>query len=147
MNPIITKVLGLFSSGNVIKDLGDIIDKTTTNKEEKIKAVTDYYTQIAESGLKQYEAEIKDRESARIREIEIAKAGKNDFMMWVTGIVGLLGFLFIHYSLVFIKIPTENKELFMHLVGVSETITVGIFGYFFGSSRGSDRKTEILSKK
>lgn len=147
MNPIITKILGIFSSGNVVKDLGDIVDNVTTNKEEKIKAVTEYYTSIAESGLKQYEAEIRDRETARLREIEIAKVGKTDWMMKVVGMVGLASFMFLIYALIFRTIPSDNKELFAHLIGIVEGVALGIFGYYFGTSRSSDRKTEILSKK
>ena len=51
--------------------------------------------QEAEFEQMAFELEAADRASARNREIEIAKAtGGNDWMIIITGIVGLLSFMF-----------------------------------------------------
>ena len=39
-----------------------------------------------------YKAEVSDRDSARKREIEVTKTGKNDWLFNLTGIVGLGAF-------------------------------------------------------
>ena len=44
-----------------------------------------------------YKLEVADRDSARKREIEITKAGGNDWMMNVTGVIGLACCVFIIY--------------------------------------------------
>jgi hypothetical protein len=63
-----------------------------------------------------YELEVKDRESARNREIEIVKAGKFDYLFNLTGLIGLGVFVFIVYAIVYLEIPKENKEIFIHLI-------------------------------
>ena len=78
--------------------------------------------------------EVQDRESARNREIEIAKVHRFDFLFFLTGIVGLSVFCFIVYAIVYLQIPDQNKEIWIHLIGISEGVVLSIFGYYFGSS-------------
>jgi len=81
-----------------------------------------------------FELEVKDRDSARNREIEVGKTGKFDFLFYLTGFVGLSVFCFIVYAIVFLQIPDSNKEIWIHLIGISEGVVLSIFGYYFGSS-------------
>ena len=81
-----------------------------------------------------YELEVRDRESARNREIEIAKNNKFDILFNMTGIIGLGVFCFIVYAITYLQVPEDNKELWIHLIGISEGIVISIFGYYFGSS-------------
>ena len=78
--------------------------------------------------------EVQDRESARNREIEIAKIHKFDFLFYMTGFVGLSVFCFIVYAIVYLQIPDQNKEIWIHLIGISEGVVLSIFGYYFGSA-------------
>ena len=91
--------------------------------------------QEAEFEQMAFELEAADRASARNREIEIAKAtGKTDWMMVITGIVGLVSFLFTIYAVVYIENVREN-ELFIHLMGMIEGVVIGnIFAYYYGAS-------------
>jgi hypothetical protein len=97
-------------------------------------------SQKAEFARMAFELESADRASARNREIEVAKAtGKQDWMMWVTGIVGLLSFMFTIYAVVYIDSVREN-ELFIHLMGMIEGVVIGnIFAYYYGASVKKDR--------
>jgi hypothetical protein len=81
-----------------------------------------------------YELEVQDRDSARNREIEIAKIHKFDFLFYLTGIIGLSIFCFIVYAIVYLQIPDQNKDVWIHLIGISEGVVLSIFGYYFGSS-------------
>ena len=81
-----------------------------------------------------YELEVADRDSARKREVEKAKSGGFDFMFNLTGVIGLGAFAFIIYAIVYLQIPESNKEVWIHLIGISEGIVLSIFGYFFGSA-------------
>ena len=87
-----------------------------------------------------FELEAADRASARNREIEIAKAtGKTDWMMVITGIVGLVSFLFTIYAVVYIENVREN-DLFIHLMGMIEGVVIGnIFAYYYGASVKKDK--------
>jgi len=86
-----------------------------------------------------YELEVRDRESARTREVEVKKAGKQDWMMLITGVVGLASFVFTIYAVVYIEDVREN-DLFIHLMGMIEGVVIGnIFAYYYGTS-SQDRK-------
>ena len=81
-----------------------------------------------------YKLEVADRDSARKREVEIAKAGGNDWMMNVTGVVGLSCFMFVVYAVVYIPDVLHN-ELFVHLMGMVEGVVIGnIFAFYYGTS-------------
>jgi len=85
-----------------------------------------------------YEMEIADRDSARRREVEVKKAGGQDWMMFVTGLVGLASFVFTIYAVVYVPSVTDN-DLFVHLMGMIEGVVISnIFAYYYGTS--SDKK-------
>lgn len=108
----------------IIKNLVDVEPNLTPEEKQQIhKQVTELY-----------ELEVADRDSARKREVEIAKAGGNDWMMNVTGVVGLTCFVFIIYSVVYIPEVLDN-ELFIHLMGMVEGVVIGnIFAFYYGTS-------------
>lgn len=81
-----------------------------------------------------YRLEVEDRDSARRREVEKAKTGGFDFMFNLTGLIGLLSFAFIIYAIVYLQIPENNKEVWIHTIGIIEGIVLSIFGYFYGSA-------------
>lgn len=81
-----------------------------------------------------YTLEVADRDSARKREVEKAKTGQFDLMFNLTGIIGLLAFAFIIYAIVYLEVPENNKEVWIHLIGICEGIVLSIFGYFYGSA-------------
>ena len=86
-----------------------------------------------------YALEVSDRDSARKREVEISKTSNFDLMFNLTGIIGLSSFAFIIYAIVYLTIPEPNKEVWIHLIGITEGIVLSIFGYFFGSAVRKNR--------
>jgi len=96
-------------------------------------------SQLHQELVELYELEVADRDSARKREVEIAKTGRFDLMYNLTGMVGLGAFAFIVYAIVYLEIPSENKEVWIHLIGICEGIVLSIFGYFFGSAVKQDK--------
>ena len=109
----------------IVKNLIDVDDSMTAEQKAELKKEL-------------YELEVADRDSARKREAEIKKAGGQDWMMFITGIVGLASFIFMIYAVVYISSVTEN-DLFVHLMGVIEGVVVSnIFAYYYGTS--SDKK-------
>lgn len=119
--------------GDVLPDKGvlGIVKNLISSSDElapEDKAIAlDYLKEV-------FELEIKDRDSARNREIEIAKVHRFDFLFYLTGMVGLSVFCFIVYAIVYLQIPDQNKEIWIHLIGISEGVVISIFGYYFGSS-------------
>ena len=108
----------------VVKNLINMSDKFTPEEKEV----------LTEDLAQMYEIEVKDRESARLREVEISKAGRHDFLFTLTGLIGLGVFCFIVYAIAFLQIPDANKEIWIHLIGISEGVVLSIFGYYFGSA-------------
>jgi hypothetical protein len=90
--------------------------------------------------IEAYKAEVSDRDSARNREVELAKAGKHDWLFNLTGIVGLSAFGVIIWAIIALEIPEENKELFYHLIGIIEGIALSIYGFYFGTSMKDNEK-------
>lgn len=119
--------------GDVLPDKGvlgvvkNLIDNDTEmTPEEK--------AQMHEELVQLYELEVADRDSARKREVEKAKTGGFDLMFNLTGVIGLAAFAFIIYAIVYLEVPENNKEVWIHLIGICEGIVLSIFGYFYGSA-------------
>jgi len=114
----------------VIKNLIDT--DPDMSDEEKAQA----HDQLVEL----YRLEVEDRDSARKREAAIINAGGKDWMMTLTGIVGLAAFAFLVYTVVTTQVPETNKEIFIHMIGIVEGVALSIFGYYFGSAVKKDDK-------
>lgn len=114
----------------VIKNLIDT--DPDMSDEEKAQA----HDQLVEL----YRLEVEDRDSARKREASIVNAGGKDWMMSLTGIVGLAAFAFLVYVVVTTNVPEGNKEIFIHMIGIVEGVALSIFGYYFGSAVKKDGK-------
>ena len=127
---LLNKVLPDKGVIGVLKDVLDL-DEDLTPEDKEL---------AAQALVRAYEAEVSDRDSARKREVEVAKTGKNDWLFSLTGVVGLGSFAVIIWAILALEIPTENKELFYHLIGIVEGISLSIFGYFFGTSMKDDKK-------
>jgi hypothetical protein len=124
----------------IIQTIGDVLPSNGTlgivkNLINLSDELTDEDKEIAKKDLIEMEQiMLKDRESARNREVEIAKLQKIDILFYLTGLVGLASFCFMIYAIVYLTIPTDNKEVWIHLIGITEGIVISIFGYYFGSS-------------
>jgi hypothetical protein len=65
----------------------------------------------------------------------------------VTGAVILAMFSVVIYALAFKVIPEGNREIFVHTLGIVEGAVITIVTYYYGSSSGSKRKTELLEEE
>ena len=130
---LLGKVGGILPESGVLGVLKEVIDTDDSlsqeEREEAHKAL-----------IEAYEAEVADRSSARSREVEVAKAGKSDWLFNITGLVGLGSFGVIIWAILALDIPETNKELFYHLIGIVEGVSLSIFGYYFGTSMKDNEK-------
>lgn len=118
--------------GDVLPSSGALgVVKNILDKDENIDPATKQM--LHEQLVETYKLEVEDRDSARKREVEILKTGSKDWMMNVTGIIGLGSFIFLIYAIVFITVPEHNSELMIHTTGIVEGIVLSIVGYYFGS--------------
>jgi len=124
-------------AGNFLPDKGglgvikNIIQKDDTiSAENKVQLLEAY-----EDDMRAFELEVQDRDSARKREVELAKVKGTDWMMYATGIVGLVSFIAMVVAVIWIPSVQENK-LFVHLMGIVEGVVISnLFAYYYGTSK------------
>ena len=131
LGKILSKISGVLPKEGVLGVLRDVLDgDNTLTPEEKESALNE--------ALEAYKLEVSDRDSARKREVHLRKYG-TDWMFNVTGIVGLLAFGFLVYTVVTTPVPETNKEIFIHMIGIVEGVALSIFGYYFGSAKKDNK--------
>ena len=107
------------------------------------KAENDFALQMKELGFKDLEAleaiAAGDRASARNLAIQTKDWTPRILAVAITvGFFGLLWFLSRH------EVPAGSRDLLNIMLGSLGAAWMGVVTYYFGSSAGSDRKTEIL---
>jgi len=69
-----------------------------------------------------------------------------DIYMYLLGALIVIGF-FVILIVVFRKVmPVENKEIGLMVIGALVAKFGDVVNYFFGSSKGSADKTELMNK-
>lgn len=55
-------------------------------------------------------------------------------------------FCFQAYVLAYVEIPLNNEKIFTHFMGIVDASMGFIVGYYFGTSKSSAKKTELIDK-
>ncbi|MGF6299010.1 hypothetical protein OKW42_002340 [Paraburkholderia sp. WC7.3d] len=92
-----------------------------------------------------------ESDMARIATSDIASAramavANRDWVPKVLAMAVTTGFFGILLLMAFQPLPGTNKDLVNVIVGALGTAWISIIGYYFGTSVGSKRKTELLAK-
>jgi hypothetical protein len=101
-------------------------------------------------GLQELGMYLKDTESARDREVQIATSEKAPLLNKIVTPVLALSILLLTFVLfgvvMFDNAPVEStrKDILIYILGVLSAIASQIVSYYFGSSAGSKEKTEAL---
>jgi len=84
----------------------------------------------------------KDRDSARNMAIQLRDVTPRILAYAVTtGFFSLLCFMLVR------PVPQESKDILNIMLGALGAAWVNIIGFYFGSSAGSERKTELMGQK
>ena len=124
--------------------VGDLIssNKLTAEQIAQVKlAEIELQKQAQELGLNFEKLEVEDRKSAR----DMQSATRSMMPPLLAGAV-TIGFFSIMVMMFFNKIDSNNPAILM-MLGSLGTAWTGIIAYYFGSSAGSQAKTDLLSKK
>jgi hypothetical protein len=70
-----------------------------------------------------------------------------DTYQYVLGALVVAGFFVLLYLLLRGEVPEGNKDLLNLVVGALIGSFATVVGYFFGSSKGSSEKNELMNKK
>ena len=124
--------------------VGDLIssNKLSADQIAQVKiAEIELQKQAQELGLNFEKLEVEDRKSAR----DMQSITKSIMPPLLAGAV-TIGFFSIMVMMFFNKIDDSNPAILM-MLGSLGTAWTGIIAYYFGSSAGSQAKTDLLSKK
>ena len=138
INPSLGRVLkGALSVGDAIKMVGD----SDASHEEKLM--------LQEFISKQHEIDVADRTSAREREADILAAGGSDILQKTIGwsvAIAFLGMLMAVVGVIDIDLSGAHKDMFNVGFGAVSAKMTSIVSYYFGSSKGSKIKTQMMNK-
>jgi hypothetical protein len=134
----VSKAIGVDEDkvGDLIKD-----NKLTAEQIAQVKvAEIELQKQAQELGLNFAKLEVDDRKSAR----EMQAATRSIVPPALAAIV-TVGFFGILVMMLLGKVDSNNPAILM-MLGSLGTAWTGIIAYYFGSSAGSQAKTDLLSK-
>ena len=137
INPALGGILdGALNVGDAIKMIG----QSDVTADEKVM--------LQEFALKQYEAEVQDRATARQREALVAASGGSDILFKTIGWTISLTFLAVVAGAVGLwEVPEESQRLFDMGFGAVVAMMTSVVSYYFGSSSGSKAKTQMMSNQ
>lgn len=157
--PLPSFITNLFTSGGskLIETISNTVDEFTLSNEEKeaikiklIEATNTHIHSMEQEATKQMAIEQLEMDSARKREIDIANSAQAPLLnKIITPVLALLvlGSTFIFWYIIIFKDLNPQKEILISgIIGSLTTISMGVIGYYFGSSIGSKDKQTQLDK-
>lgn len=133
--PQIAEVVGdVLPNEGVLGIIKNLIQKEKMSAED----LKEFQRLTNEITIEVARLEQKDKESARVREVEyIKQTGHADWMMIFVGLSIILTFVGLMVLIVFKPIPSENEHIVVNAVGILEGMVLSVAGYYYGSSLGS----------
>ena len=132
-----------------------VLDKVMPNPQAKAEAQAKLMEMAQQGELAQLEAQVKEMQSARDREVQIATSASapmlNEIVTPILAL-GTVGLTFILFGvIIFVDVDTDSKDILIYVLGALTSAVTMVLGYYFGSSAGSKEKSaqldEIMEKK
>ena len=132
-----------------------VLDKVLPDPGAKAEAQAKLMEMAQKGQLAELESHVKEMDSARRREIEIATSAAAPILnKIVTPILalGTVGLTFILFAvIIFVDVDANSKDILIYVLGALTSAVTMVLGYYFGSSAGSKEKSQqlddILEKK
>lgn len=165
MLPLLAPILTQLASAGMQKVVDAVLDKGTAAVEEKLgitltpdageKLSDEKIASLKEAAMKHeefmFEQEVKDRSSARQREVDIAS---NEHVPLINKVItpylaiAVISASFVLFAiLIFVDVRPEAKDILIYILGVLSAAVTQILSYYFGSSQGSKDKSELMALK
>lgn len=106
------------------------------------QADNEFKAKMKELDIKEEDIHMKDRDSARQRQVNM-----RDWTPTALALVVLVAWGFAQHHLLTEIIPEGNRELVAAALRTLDMLLGMAFMYFFGSSKGSKDKTDLLQEK
>lgn len=132
-----------------------VLDKVIPDPGAKAEAQAKLMELAQKGELAQLEAHVKEMQSARDREVQIATSEHAPLINKIVTPVLALGTVVLSFILfgviIFVDVDNESKDIIIYVLGALTSAVTMILGYYFGSSVGSKEKSlqldEILEKR
>jgi hypothetical protein len=132
-----------------------VLDKVMPDPNAKAEAQAKLMEMAQRGELAQLEANVKEMQSARDREIQIATSSAAPMLNKIVTPVlalGTVGLTFILFGvIIFVDVDSDSKDILIYVLGALTSAVTMVLGYYFGSSAGSKEKSaqidELLEKK
>jgi len=132
-----------------------VLDKVMPDPNAKAEAQAKLMEMAQRGELAQLESHVKEMQSARDREIQIATSEAAPMLNKIVTPVlalGTVGLTFILFGvIIFVDVDADSKDILIYVLGALTSAVTMVLGYYFGSSAGSKEKSaqldEILDKK
>lgn len=138
--PEVLEVAGNLTGIEALERAGDII----RGKSEMSEADKEIMLSQIEAAKEVEIARLADLDSARRREVELAKTGRTDWMMKLVGVV-ILALLITSVITVFF-FDLSNKDMAHFILGEIFGFGGSMVFFYFGSSKSSQDKTELMRR-
>lgn len=70
---------------------------------------------------------------------------KVDILQFMVAVTVLFVFLLVVLALIYRVIPDANKEILIHVLGIIEGAIMTLVSFYYGSSKGSQKKSDTIS--
>jgi hypothetical protein len=132
-----------------------VLDKVMPDPNAKAEAQAKLMEMAQRGELAQLEANVKEMQSARDREIQIATSSAAPMLNKIVTPVlalGTVGLTFILFGvIIFVDVDSDSKDILIYVLGALTSAVTMVLGYYFGSSAGSKEKSsqidDLLGKK
>lgn len=149
----------LFSSGasTLVSSVGSVVDNLVTTKEEKMqlqnelqKAEMDFQVEMQKLSNDQQQMILQDVDSARKRDAEVQTSTNSTKLDKNVSPILALGTTLITFILFYMVMFQKNafdpgiKDIVVYILGVLSATLTQIYSFYFGSSKGSADKNNII---
>ena len=132
-----------------------VLDKVIPDPNAKAEAQAKLMEMAQKGELAQLEANVKEMQSARDREIQIATSSAapmlNKIVTPELALVTVVLTFILFGVIIFVDVDADSKDILIYVLGALTSAVTMVLGYYFGSSAGSKEKSqqldEILDKK
>lgn len=125
-----------------------VLDKVLPDPEAKAKAQVALMEMAQKGQLAELEAQVKEMQSARDREVQIATSQYAPTLNKIVTpllALGTVGLTFILFGvIIFVDVDTDSKDILIYVLGALTSAVTMVLGYYFGSSAGSKDKSAQL---
>jgi hypothetical protein len=146
--PLIANALGLTTDETTPERVNRLLltDPTAAIKLAELEMT--HKIELEKLVLQRAAMDFADTASARQRQVDSEKAtGKRDYNLYMLAWFVVLGFFGLCFALMQMALPPGQNEVIFMLFGAISSGFGQVLGFFFGSSKSSADKTQLLGKK